>query len=242
MSEPDAALVLECARRTLAADSARVEFVREFHWSRPPDSFPRRRRRGGLLRPVMKLLKVAIRALWRRWTHGMSFGRVAAEGIIEPAKRRYMLDYGEHAEVQVDGESRAGRSGDDTDTGGVFIGPASRDLWWLLEMLRGVTGVNADGDELVRGTSCRRLSASVDLSVASAASENGLRPPSVERFEELLALPLTVWVEGTYVRRVVFSESPGTSTLTLELWDFGVDTTGLDWSRLPTFRTGGSRP
>jgi hypothetical protein len=244
VSEPGdgAALVRECCERTLAASSARVEFVREFNWS---GSALRsgRRRRGGLLRPLLKLLKFAGRTLWRRWTRGMNFSRVAGEGIFEPSNGRYMLDYGEHAEVHQDGESRAGRSGDPADTAHAFSSTNHRQVWWLLDALRGVTEATDEGEEAVRGATCRRMAARVDLSIASAATSAGIRPPDVERFEELLALPFTVWVDGTYVRRVRFEEGPaGTMSLTLELWDFGVDTTHVDWGRLPGFLTGGTFP
>jgi hypothetical protein len=164
-------------------------------------------------------LKIAIKALWRRWTRGVNFGRVAGEGMIEFANRRYVLDYGEFTEVNHDG-----------DTGGVFHGPSAGDLWWLLDLLRGITEADDEGDELIRGTPCRRLATRVDLSVASAASRAGLSPPTVQRFEELLALPLTVWVDDSHVRRVRFSELEGRSARTLELWDFGVDTGTIDWS------------
>src|SRR6266542_844552 len=32
-------------------------------------------------------------------------------------------------------------------------------VWWLLEVLRGTTGASAEGDEDIRGTSCRALAA-----------------------------------------------------------------------------------
>jgi hypothetical protein len=192
-----------------------------------------------LLRPLLKLIKIAGKALWRRWTHDWNFRRVAADGIAEPAKRRYMLSYGEHAEMHIDGKSRIGRSGDEAGTRDVMSGQAWGDLWWLLELPLGVTEAHEEGEDPVRGTSCRRITTRVDLSVASAASAEGLRTPSVDRFEDLLALPLTVWIDGTYVRRVRYNESPGISTLTLDLWEFGVDTTKLDWSRLPTSSTPG---
>jgi hypothetical protein len=194
VNESEVTLVRECVERTLAAESARVELVREFHLKGSLDAVPRRRRRGGLLRPVMKLLKLAIRALWRRWTRDLNLGRVAGKGVAEFSKRRF---------------------------------------WWLVDLLRGIADADHEGDDLVRGTRCRRLATRVDLSVASAASKDGLRPPTVQRFEELLALPLTVWLDETYVRRVRFSEFSGGAIQTLDVWDFGVDTSGIDWSQRP---------
>jgi hypothetical protein len=66
----------------------------------------------------------------------------------------------------------------------------------------------------------------------------GLRPPPVERFEELRALPVTVWIDGLHVRRVRFEDgAPLRHLMMLDLWEFGVPVEDLDWSRLPTFRS-----
>ncbi len=71
---------------------------------------------------------------------------------------------------------------------------------------------------------------------ASTASGEGLQPPPVERFEELRALPVTVWIDGQHVRRVRFEGGPpARHRATLDLWEFGVPVGELDWSRLPTF-------
>lgn len=75
---------------------------------------------------------------------------------------------------------------------------------------------------------------------ASAATEGGLWPPPVERFEQLRALPLTVWIDGQYVRRIRFEHGvPVRHLTTLDLWEFGVPVENLDWSRLPAFRSPG---
>jgi hypothetical protein len=67
-----------------------------------------------------------------------------------------------------------------------------------------------------------------------------LRPPPVERFEDLRALPVTVWIDGQHVRRIRFESRPPARLLaTLDLWEFGDSVSGLDWSRLPTFRSPG---
>src|SRR5262249_45829817 len=90
------------------------------------------------------------------------------------------------------------------------------------------------------GTASRRFAAHVDLERASAATEDGLKPPPVERFEELRALPVTVWIDGQHVRRIRFESRPLPRHIsTLDLWKFGVPAGDLDWSRLPTFRSPG---
>jgi len=66
----------------------------------------------------------------------------------------------------------------------------------------------------------------------------GIAAPARTRFEDLLALPVEVWIEDTQIRRIRFSfEGIEQHTDTLELWDFGVSLDDLDWTRLPTFRS-----
>jgi hypothetical protein len=43
------------------------------------------------------------------------------------------------------------------------------------------------------------------------------------------------WIDGSHIRRVRFESENRIETV--ELWDYGVGTDGLDWSRLPTFRS-----
>lgn len=72
-----------------------------------------------------------------------------------------------------------------------------------------------------------------------AAGKDCARPP-VDRFEQLRALPVTVWIDGQHVRRIRFARGPASRQLTtLDLWAFGVPAGDLDWSRLPTFRSPG---
>jgi hypothetical protein len=111
---------------------------------------------------------------------------------------------------------------------------------WLLRLLPGTTNVALEGTDTLHGTLCQRLAAHVDLARASAASGEGLRPPPVERFEDLGALPVTVWIDGQHVRRIRLEHSLApTYVTTLDLWEFGVPSGDLDWSRLPTFRSPG---
>ena len=221
----------ESVGRTLAAGSVRIRASYEMD-AALPDSQPRRR--GGLLRPfVKKLARAAGRWAWeyvgRNWT---SF---SYEGFIEPSRRRHMVasDGWRMAELERDGERFSGRAGQPVATLQPVRGRGFVDIWFLLDALRGLTAATPEGDDVIRGTPCSRLAARVDLQRASAATPDGIHPPDVDRFEDLLDLPLTVWIDGTHVRRVRFEEEQPSRSWSLELWDFGVSTDGLDWSRLP---------
>jgi hypothetical protein len=243
MSSMGAALrdeVIACAERTLAEPRARVEFTREwrFIW---PEARRRTRRRGGLLRPVGKLVttaaKQAGKAAWRHWMKGVRTGDMTASGIIEPPARRHMIDFGSYAEIYKDGTRWGGRSGRPLATLDPWPPDRMIDLWWLLEALLGATHARHEGEDHLYGVTTRRIAADVDLTRASARMP-GLRVPSVERFEDLTALPMTVWIDGEHVRRVRFTEgSPPSGALTLDLVEFDPATGDLDWERLPTFRS-----
>ncbi|MEA2512675.1 MAG: hypothetical protein QOJ59_2162, partial [Thermomicrobiales bacterium] len=69
------------------------------------------RRRGGLLRPLTRLGKAAGKRLWTRAMGDFDFRRQEAEGVIDLAQRRYMLDYGHYARLFADGREWDGRSG-----------------------------------------------------------------------------------------------------------------------------------
>lgn len=218
-----------CVERTLGADSARIGLHHEMDASLPSR---RPRRRGGLLRPFVRLAAMTARRAWeeagRRWT------TFSSEGFIEPSRRRHMVAVSQGwAMMLKDGRLFNGRPGQPLATlepAATKAGPAF-DPWFVLDALRGLEVAALEGEEIVRGTSCRRLAVRVDIARASGATLGGVRPPEVDRYEELLALPLTVWTDGTHVRRVRFEA--GISTLHVELWDFGVPTNHLDWSRLP---------
>ena len=219
--------VAECVERTLSAESARIRVSHE-PGALPPPRKPRRR--GGLLRPLVKPASALARTAFERATsEWMSF---EFEGFIEPSRRRYVLASSRPwCEIYKDEQRWTGRPGQPLSRLKPVATGFPVDVWFLLDGLRGLDAATADGEEDVRGTPCTRLDVRVDLARASGAAPAGLRPPAVERFEDLLALPLTVSIDGTQIRRVRFEADSRTSGL--ELWDFGVSTGDLDWFRLP---------
>lgn len=231
--------VLACAERTVATERARIEFTRQMSVNWPEDA-SRRRRSGGLLRPVGKLAKTAGKAAataaWRHWIDSDP-GHLQGEGVVEPHARRYMLDYGGFAELYRDGKRWGGVAGQPVGTRDPSPSDRNLDPLWLLDAPRGTTEATLEGEEALHGTTCRRVAVRVDLARASALAPGGMRVPSVQRFEELTALPLTVWIDGEHVRRVRFTEGDvAASTMTLDLVELDPDMGDLDWDRFPAFR------
>jgi hypothetical protein len=229
--------VVACAERTLGSAGVKVEWRDDLRlWHAPR----RRRRRGGLLAPVFQILGAAVRAAWSRATDDLQFGRLQAKGILEPRTGRYMLDFGSFAQLTDDGQRYSGRSGRPIATLHPDPNPPnnSGEMRWLLALLRGATDATLEGQDVLHGTSCRRIAVSLDLPRASAAINGGLAAPAVDRFEQLTALPATVWIDAQHIRRVQLRQ-PESRERTLELWDYGLATEEFDWSRLPTFRSPG---
>ena len=127
----------------------------------------------------------------------------------------------------------------------------SGDALWLLRLVAGATEASFEAAETLRETACRRFAVRVDIARAEAASPSRLRPVAGVSPGLGPTLPLTVWTGGQHVRQVRFVDQPGRAEpgsagagpgpdgsglrkeYTLELWDFGVPTDHLDWSRLP---------
>ena len=220
--------------RTLAAGSARIALSTEYTWSLP--ALPRRRR-GGVLRPVLNVAKAAGKRAWR--LAARSAHRLEAEGVLDLRGRRFMLDYGSYARLSAGGRQWSGRSGQLLSTL-----PSDRDVLdgaplWLLDLLAGAVDARDEGSNDVRGTRCRHLAVTADMSVASRATPGGLTIRTAigtsATFEDLLALAVAVWLDDAHIRRVRFASEH--STETLELWDFGTPVDDLDWTRLPTSRS-----
>jgi hypothetical protein len=85
-----------------------------------------------------------------------------------------------------------------------------------------VTDARYAGDEVLRGTTCRKIV--VDADPAET----------------------TIWIDQEHVRRIqtlhVYPDGSGSATLTTELWDFGVPVASVDWSRFPAGTEEDPRP
>jgi hypothetical protein len=231
MTRPALEALADARERTLAAAGARIELCTDHTWEVPA---PVRRRRGGLLRPVTRVAKRAGTHVLAAATRRLDFRHQSAEGVLDLAARRYMLDYGSYARLYAEGRRWDGRSGRALAT----LPAAEHELptpLWLLDVLAGLNAADDAGTEAVRGAACRRVAATADVSRASAATPGGVAVPTRARFEDLLALPVEVWLDDAHIRRVRFRFEDRTETL--ELWDFGLPLDDLDWSRLPTFRS-----
>ncbi len=229
---PSATAALALARQsTLQAGTARIELVIDFVWHVPPSS---RRRRGGWLRPVLKFGKTAGKQLLKVASRGHDFRHLSGQGVLDWTRRSYLLDFDSYVRLYTNGQEWHGTSNRAlTPLPPDGVEPPSP--FWLLDVLAGVTTAKYVGDDEVRGRRCRRIAATTDLSRASAATPGGVAVPARRRFEELLELPLEVWVHDAHVRRIRFSDESATQTL--ELWDFGAPLEELDWDSPPTFRS-----
>ena len=220
-----------CIERTLMAPGARIEFRHENPWRRhygrersrhpsklhrTPESAAERARQatGAVVRQTAK-------KAWQLATRNIDLTHLAAEGIIDPTGRRFMMDFGGYAELVQDGHRFGGRSGRRLDTLDPWPERHDIDPLWLLDVRRGVTGATSDGEETVQGSICRRWDVTLDIGVASVNTPGGIRPPRVDRFEQLGSLGMAAWADGEYVRRVRFAVTTslrrpstcGTSTL-----------------------------
>jgi hypothetical protein len=212
--------VIARVNRTMAASSARIE-VRvdtDIILAERPE-----RRRPG---PAGRLARAAWKGIAStRYATRLRdmFLHPAAEGFIEPAAGRYMIDFGGYAEMCVDGKRFSGLSGEPLQPRfqNLRVPAQPDDPLGLLMELQGVTDAGYAGEEAVRGTLCQVVA---------------VRAEPAE---------LTVWIDDAHIRRIESAEhasdehSSVSKRLTIELWDFGVAIDSLDWSRLPRFRTPG---
>ena len=222
--EDDAAVgraVIACANGTLAARSARIEVRVDTEFIR---SHRRERRRPG---PLGRLTRFAAKAAWQRIAPGVdgadlrdAFKHLLGEGFIEPAAGRYLIDYGDYAQMLVDGKRFGGQSGQPLRPRNRDRGAPDQlgDPLTVLRLMQEVAAARHVGDETVRETLCRMVT------VRAGSSE------------------FTVWIDHEHIRRIQSEDraskqgSSLTRRRTLELWDFGVSLDSLDWSRLPSFR------
>jgi hypothetical protein len=198
-------LLADRVNATLAAPSARIQYRVETDL----------RTRGDLR---VKLVRVIGDALLKRIVPGMeaSVGGMEGEGFIEPPADRYQIYWGGYATVVTGGRQFFGRPGEPVEehpSPDSYSGDDS--LLEPLEYIRGAASARFSGEDIARGTPCRVI-----------AVETGSRQ-------------FTVWLDDVYIRRIreksvkssVWGKLRGQATL--ELWDFGVATGTLDWSRFP---------
>src|SRR4051812_5046916 len=231
MADEALAALREAHERTLAAGTAWVQLDVDHTFELP--AWPTRRS-SGLLAPLTRAAKAGARRLFEEFVAGSDFTHQRYEGVLDLRERRYMMDLGSFARLFADGEERMGRSGRALKTLPATFFPSGSPLW-LVDLLAGVTDARKVGTDDVRGAACRRLAATADLGRASAATPGGMTLRTRGTFDELLALPVDVWIDDSHLRRIGFSAE--NTRETLELWDFGVPVAELDWSRLPTFRS-----
>lgn len=231
----DGVATIHAARdRTMAAGTARIACATEHTWAWP--QMPAQPRRGPVQRAVRGAGKAAGKAagkgLWRVLARGKDIRHQSAEGVIDFTGRRFMIDYGSYAMLQTSGQQWSGRSGRALSTLPSSVARAGSPLW-LIDLLDGVTGASDLGTEEVEGQTWQHWATTADLAAASAELPDGMATPANDRFENLLRLPLDVWVDDTHLRRISFTEEHRTETLTFS--DFGTSVEALDWDRLPTF-------
>jgi hypothetical protein len=222
--DDEAEHVAAAYERTIAATIARVEVCFDATWAMPARS---RRRQGGLLGPA---ISVVSRSLLKHVSQ--KFAHLRAEGVLDLQRRRYMLDYGGYVRLGTDGKEWAGLPGAAISSHSAEE-PSSPTPLWLIDVLAGVTAATTVGNDIVRGTPCTHLRVTVDLGRASKLTPGAVAVPSVDRFEDVLALPIEVWVDDQHIRRVRFSQEMRIDTL--ELWDVGSPLEGLDWTRPQPF-------
>ncbi len=178
--------------------------------------------------------------LLRRFLDAVKF--VEAEGVVEFEPLRIAVDQGAFARTEVGAQRWSGRSGRSLET-------LPRDtadqlpLLWLWVALDQVSSATDDGEEEVRGVACRRLVADLDFDSDRGTAADiftGWRLATDTSFDTG-APRLQVWLDQQCLRRIRIAIPMGaqgtTADHTVELWDFGVDTSRLDWNRLSTFRT-----
>jgi hypothetical protein len=214
--------VITRVETTLAVSSARFE-VRKEVVADPATASVRDQRRLG---PFKRLSGSAVKTARDHMvpeqarTRLRTAGSGMANGIIEPSARRFQhhqvrQDLGTLALAMVITRPELGK--DRMPNAHV----EREDPLELLIRLRSVTAARYAGDETIREARCRKIAVTVSGSTAG----------------------FTVWVDDEHVRQIqaVTLESRervvvtvlATTTVTAQLWDFGVPVDSMDWPPLP---------
>jgi hypothetical protein len=186
-----------------------------------------------------KLLLRATKRFRRGPTRDFDPSRLIEEGVLDLAEQRCAMAWTDGPTHVVVGDRLwIGPPGNVFTPGKVLHAESSfpagdRHPLWLLGLLNGVVDARPRSSDGVRGVPCRGFDVTADLARASAATPGGLAPScDVARFEDLLALSLTVWLDDDgRVRQVVWDPTGGERGYRLELYDFGIPT--VDWTELP---------
>jgi hypothetical protein len=142
-----------------------------------------------------------------------------ATGIIEPANRRFVYT---RVKEDTSGPGLVMAFGPlDLDPAPNAYGACGEDPLELLMRLRSVTSARYEGEETIRGARCRK--AAVTVSDTTAV--------------------LTVWADDEHVRQIqavlpkraerLVVTLVATTTVTAQLWDFGVPVDSINWALLP---------
>jgi hypothetical protein len=213
--------VITRAEATLAASSARFE-VRKEVTADPATAPARDRHRHG---PFKRLADSTAKTAWDRIvpeqarTRLRTAGPGMARGIIEPSARRF-----ERHQVEWDPGMLALTMFISRPQQGLDSVPDAHvekeDPLELLMRLRSVTAARYAGDETIREARCRKIAVTVSGTTAGC----------------------TVWVDNEHVRQIR-AVTPATergvvtmlvtTTVTAQLWDFGVPVDSVDWPALP---------
>jgi hypothetical protein len=212
--------VITRAEATLAASSARFEIRKEVTADPAAASAQDRHRHG----PFKRLAGSAVKTAWdhlvpeRDRTRLRTAASGMARGIIEPSARRF-----QHHQVRQDSGTLAlAMVITRPELGGTPNADVIReDPLELLTRLRSVTAARYAGDETIREARCRKIAATVSGTTAV----------------------FTVWVDNEHVRQIQAVTSKTTerivvtvlarTTVTAQLWDFGVPADSMDWPALP---------
>lgn len=222
--------IFTALEQTLAAGAARITWSTEWSIASRPA-----RERGPVSTAALGVAKAAGKAVGGPLL-GLAFRgydplHPHGEGVLDLVGRRWMVDYHSHAVLHVGTQEWSGRSGRPLDTLDVAT-PRIPSPLWLFDLVAGVNGAEDHGTEEVDGPRWRHLLATADLAEASARRPEGMASPARNRYEDLLAPPIEVWLDDGHLRRLRFVGELGTDTLTLT--EFGIPAEGLDWSRLPS--------
>jgi hypothetical protein len=207
--------VIARVEATLAASSARFE-VRKEVTAAPVTAPAQDRRRHG---PVKRLAGVAVKAAWDHMlpAQARTAASGTARGIIEPAARQFQ----HHQLTQDNGVLALAMVISRPEFGGTPNADViTEDPVELLMRLRSVTAARYAGEETIREARCGKIAATVSGTTAV----------------------FTVWVDGEHVRQIQ-AVTPktkhrvvtvlATTTVTAQLWDFGVPADSMDWPPLP---------